>query len=750
MNKAKITLLLIFISIVSFSLSAQVFSVIDASHLASFKPIPIPMKGENPQGVALSVNSRYFEKNGKPWFPVMGEMHYNRVRPQDWEDEILKMKSGGLSIIASYVFWNEHETAKGVWDWEDNRNLRKFVGLCGKHGMYVWLRIGPWCHGEQLHGGHPDWINTMKGKRSNDPEYIAESKKLFEQIGKQTKGLYFKDGGPVIGVQLENEYASGEAAHISILKNLALGADITPVYWTVTANTVFDDVKMEVIPLQGSYPYRGWEKAGGKATKDFLYGNDQWIMTDALGKLYYDINKFPRGLCEQGCGSQMTYENRFIVEPHIIEAHLQNQIGRGMNLAGYYMFHGGTQCPGLKEPGYSESYDFQAPISEFGFLRPSFKYLKILHNFINDFGSDLAQMQVVEPANPVRNELDTENLRYIARVKGNSGFLFLCNAQVRVNMPDKPVKINVKVPGETIEFPEFVLKGQTSPILPFNLDVNGVQIKYATAQPFAKIENNGNTEVFFQILPSVNPQLAIEANNIKEIKASGWLITKLNSRYLLEAQTGNRIHITKTDGKTVTLVFVSRTEAENAWQVNIHGTQSLLITDADVLVRENTIELLQLANPIFNLKIYPAKSMNFSQIANKKENEGYSTIMTKVNKTFPECTQIKKNASTVELKIPSSLPSYISDIFAKVDYYGGQVEITQNGKIQTDHLYNGTSWLPGLKRFIGTGSITFQAKEWNDGITGVAEEKVQHIKDAGTSMNTIELLPQYKIILGIK
>lgn len=216
----------------------------------------LPFSGKSPDGTSLDVNSRYFIKNGEPWFPLMGEFHYIRYPEHLWEEEIVKMKSGGLDIVATYVFWNAHESPKGTWDWGGIKDLRRFISLCQKQNMYVWLRIGPWSHGEQLHGGHPVWINNMRGKRSNSPEYLSDSQKLYNQIGKQVKGLFFKDGGPIIGVQLENEYATGDPDHVSTLKKMALKAGITPVYFTITANTVFNDEKMKAIPLQGAYPYR--------------------------------------------------------------------------------------------------------------------------------------------------------------------------------------------------------------------------------------------------------------------------------------------------------------------------------------------------------------------------------------------------------------------------------------------------------------------------------------------------------------
>lgn len=713
-------------------------------------PVAIEMKGTNPDGETLSVNNRYFEKNGKAWFPVMGEMHYNRLDPDVWEQEIQKMKAGGLSIVASYIFWNEHETNKGIWDWKGNRDLRRFITLCQKNEMYVWLRIGPWSHGEQLHGGFPDWIQKMKGKRSNDPAYLAEATKLLNQVGVQASGLFFKDGGPVIGVQLENEYASGEAEHISELKKRALASKIEPVYWTVTANTVFDDTKMEVIPLQGAYPYRGWERGGGKATKDFLYANDQWIMTDALGKVYYDINKFPKGLCEQGCGSQMTYANRFIVEPHIVEAHLQNQVGRGMNLVGYYMFHGGTQTPGLKEPRYPESYDFQSPIGEYGYIRPSYWYLKTLHQFINDFGTDLAQMQVIEAENPVRDELDTEHLRYITRAKDNSGFIFLCNSQVRVTMPDKQVQLKIKLADELISLPTFTLKGQTSPILPFNLHLNNILLKYATAQPLAKINNGGHLTVFFQELPGVNPQIAIDASTIQENALKAVLWKKKEGLVVISPDKQKSVQLTANNGEKVTLVFLTRQQALQSWKIQHKGNEALVMTDADLTVKEKQIELRQLQLNSFTLSVYPSGIKIFTDGVAKKNRLYDKYTFTVKQVAVPVSIEKKPQADGMVINVPVGLPESLSDVVVAIDYLGGSCEARNKDSIAADHLMNGEPWLLGINKFLGKGNLTLQLQGWDDKITGVADQTVKEIKTKGPMYKTVKIIPQYSLTLNTK
>ncbi|KYP15991.1 beta-galactosidase [Flavihumibacter sp. CACIAM 22H1] len=721
-------------------------TTIDITAVPAAKLESLPMEGKDPVGNQLKVNNQFFTKNDKAWFPVMGEMHYNRVPAKEWKEELLKMRAAGITIVASYVFWNEHETSRGKWDWEGNRDLRKFLLTAQECGLYVWLRIGPWSHGEQLHGGHPEYVHKMKGKRSNDPEYVKAVFRLFEQIGRETKDLYFINGGPIIGVQLENEYASGKAEHISVLKEIAVGHKINPVYWSVTANTVFNDELQEVIPLQGAYPYRGWEAGGGKATKDFLYGNDQWIMTDALGKLYYELDKFPKGLCEQGAGSQMTFANRFVVEPHVVEAHLQNQVGRGMNLVGYYMFKGGTQTPGLKEPGCPESYDFQAPISEFGLIRPSYRYLKILHHFINDFGEQLAPMHTVEAANPVTNELDSMQLRYITRVKDDQGFIFLCNTQVRLNMPDKEVNLQIRLKNEQIEFPSFLLKGQTSPVLPFNLKLGTATLKYAVAQPFSKIQNGNHLQVFFQNLPGVNPALSLQLPEHAVIETPGWKRTQVNDRYELVAEGGNMVRLKLSDGMTVSLHFMQRSEAENAWRINKNGAEFMIITKADLLYSKDTLQFYQLNRHAFSARVYPSDRILFQD--KKSTTTASYRLYNWMVKPVNANVRIKKEQAATRVSIPAAWPSSINNVFLKIQYSGNAAVASLGSRVVTDNLFNGTDWMLGLKRF-GGKEISLTVTPWDEKVTGIADYLAATAKKQVPVINKVEILPVYQVRLRL-
>ena len=172
----------------------------------------IKMGGIAPDGSSIEVNNFYMLRNGIPIIPIMGEFHYSRYPANQWEQEILKIKAGGINVVATYVFWNLHEEIEGEWNWTGNRNLRQFIRICQRYGMDVIVRIGPFAHGEIRSGGLPDWLFTKNiDVRSNDAEYLTYTNKLYKEIANQLEGLYYQDGGPIIGCQIENEHQHSAA-----------------------------------------------------------------------------------------------------------------------------------------------------------------------------------------------------------------------------------------------------------------------------------------------------------------------------------------------------------------------------------------------------------------------------------------------------------------------------------------------------------------------------------------------------------
>ena len=142
-------------------------------------------------------DSRSLIIGGRRVVPVMGEVHYSRIPADEWEREVRKMKEGGVTMIANYVFWNHVEEQEGVFDWSGQRDLRRFLEICKAEGLPVILRIGPFCHGEVRCGGIPDWVFN-KGCKTRDAnkQFMAYVDKLYRQIYSQVIGLQWKDGGP--------------------------------------------------------------------------------------------------------------------------------------------------------------------------------------------------------------------------------------------------------------------------------------------------------------------------------------------------------------------------------------------------------------------------------------------------------------------------------------------------------------------------------------------------------------------------
>jgi hypothetical protein len=330
---------------------------------------PLPgMGGTAADGTRYEVNGERWTRDGKAWYPVSGEFHHVRYPADEWSRELAKMRALGVDVVATYVFWHHHENPQGTWNWQDRLNLRRFIEVARDNGLLVWLRVGPCINAETKNGGIPDFAN--KGKRSNSPDYLPLVEKCHAAVSAQVKGLFVRDGGPIVGIQLDHEFASGDPKHITKLKEIAIASGMTAPCWAVTANSRFE--RMTAIPLQGSYTYRGWEGGGGtKPTSGFSYSTDEWTANTDLGGTFYDTNDDPRGFCELGTGSPMNGGSRFTVEPDFVLGQAWDCVGRGTNYLGYYLFHGGTQYPGMNGGPWPVTYDFQAPLVEFGQFRES-------------------------------------------------------------------------------------------------------------------------------------------------------------------------------------------------------------------------------------------------------------------------------------------------------------------------------------------------------------------------------------------
>ncbi|MBR6405151.1 MAG: beta-galactosidase [Lachnospiraceae bacterium] len=464
----------------------------------------LPVGGKDAARNEYTADGRSLKLNGRRILPVMGEFHFSRFEPEFWREELLKMKAGGIDIAATYLFWIHHEERKGEWDFSGCRDIRRFVLTCGECGMMLWLRIGPWVHGECRNGGFPDWLehdNSFE-KRVNDPEYLELVKTWYGKIYRQVQGLFIKDGGPILGVQIENEYGHCggpkdrklQAAHMKKLYTLAREAGFVVPYYTATAwgGACTIDETLQVLSGYVDAPWdNGIEKLPPKDNFRFIpYFDDAETGSDfetgdgeaAGGTVRRD---YPYLTAELGGGLQVTSHRRPVASSKDNEAAVLTALGAGANLIGYYMYHGGInpegKCSPLNESQDSgghtntpvKSYDFDACLNEAGKAQESFGGLKKYAHFLHCFGEDLAGTEVILPEERPKTAADLHMLRAALRLNRESGnaYLFVNNHQRGYELDSHPsAAVRIEFPdGGSRCFSDLVFRAGECCLYRFNL-----------------------------------------------------------------------------------------------------------------------------------------------------------------------------------------------------------------------------------------------------------------------------------------
>lgn len=472
-----------------------------------------------------SFTKKYLTKDDKPWFPVMGEIHFSRYRADLWEESLRKMKAGGLSIASVYVIWIHHEEEEGKFDFTGNRNLRCFLEAAKKVGISVFLRIGPWVHGEARNGGFPDWLQNKSDTidlRSDDPAYLSYVRRYWEQVYEQVKGYLCKDGGPVIGTQIENEYGHvggyrGEKGeqHMRTLAAMAreIGFDL-PLY---TATGWGGAVTGGLLPVMGGYCEAPWDQRITEIEPNSNYvfshiRNDSLIASDhhVDETVTFNQDDFPYLTAELGGGVQVTKHRRPIAKGTDIGAMSLTKLGSGVGLLGYYMYHGGSNPDGKlttlhesRESGYTNdlpeiNYDFNAPIRQFGTISETYREIRLLAYFLQDFGGDLAVLpadidpEFVKPG-------DTHTLRMSIRHDDSHGYIFVNNYQRRLTMDaHKGVVLEGKTAGAPVVFPATDIESGEYAFYPYNMKLGEHLLVSALATPLCKLTVDGeNVYVFY-------------------------------------------------------------------------------------------------------------------------------------------------------------------------------------------------------------------------------------------------------------
>ena len=172
----------------------------------------------------FTISTNNFLLDGKPFQIKAGEMHPARVPHEYWADRLKMMHAMGLNTVSIYVFWNQHEPREGEFNFTGDADIAEFVRLAQKEGLWVILRPGPYCCAEWEFGGYPWWLLKQHDLkvRSQDPRFLAAAEAYLKKLGEQLAPLQITQGGPIIMVQVENEYGSFGKDHVYMGKILEL------------------------------------------------------------------------------------------------------------------------------------------------------------------------------------------------------------------------------------------------------------------------------------------------------------------------------------------------------------------------------------------------------------------------------------------------------------------------------------------------------------------------------------------------
>ncbi|KAM9857244.1 beta-galactosidase [Aulostomus maculatus] len=315
-----------------------------------------------PRSFTVDYRDDCFRKDGEKFRYISGSIHYNRIPRAYWKDRLLKMYMAGLNAIQTYIPWNFHEGTQGLYDFSEVRDVEYFLRLAQDIGLLVILRPGPYICGEWDMGGLPAWLLKKKDivLRSSDPDYIAAVDKWMGKLLPMMKPYLYQNGGPIIAVQVENEYGSYFACDYNYMRHLTklfrsyLGDEVV-LFTTDGAGLGF----LKCGAIQGLY-----------ATVDFGPGSN---VTAAFATQRHAEPHGPLVNSEFYTGWLDHWGSPHAVVSSASVAKSLNEIlllGANVNL---YMFIGGTNFGywnGANTPYGPQptSYDYNAPLSEAGDL----------------------------------------------------------------------------------------------------------------------------------------------------------------------------------------------------------------------------------------------------------------------------------------------------------------------------------------------------------------------------------------------
>lgn len=696
----------------------------DAEHVV------IPEANDPASG--LVVTNRSLLRDGNRWFPISGEIHFSRLNRERWRLALELLRAGGVNLVSTYVFWNHYQPLpEQDPDFTGNRDLGAFLRLCAAEGFPVIVRIGPWCHGEVRHGGHPDWLVAKhEARRTDSPGYLADVERYFGHLGREL-GPLCAPTGPVIAVQIENELYDNPQ-HIRTLKAMAQAAGINPVLWTATGWGNAQLPVPDVFPVYSGYSEGFWIDAHEEWDDSFrshFFFSDRWddpgVGKDLAGPNWTDVAgqktpDLPPATCELGGGMAVAYHRRPVPSALDIAAVAHVKLGSGSVWQGYYMYVGGTNpdtADGLQEShdtGYPNdlprfNYDFCAPVGRDLRVRESLRHLALQHSFLEDFGPRLAGMVTTFPKDAASPSIpDDRRLRWCLRSDGAEGFVFVNNHQAVEPLGPVPgvhfaIQLDddapVVFPPKPVDVPPGALW-----CLPVGLSVGTMRIRWATANVLTMLTaDDGIPIVVMHAHPGLPAQVCVAGDEeVTTVEPGGTAVT-------FTTPTGERFHV----------LVLDPDQALRAWTPNLSGRRHLVLSDAEIVIRDGA--LLALAETSGTVEVFDTSTRNWRRHNISVERPASPVEVTlvrgatggrPVRRSFngrasaPTRAEIDEHCARYRLTI-RSIPDDAERVVLRVTLIGDVAQISRPGAEPFDDLFwSGEPWTIDLTGFRGSDEMT--------------------------------------------
>lgn len=369
--------------------------------------------------ISFEIKDGDFYLNGKATPIYSGEMHYSRIPHEYWRHRLQMMKGMGLNTVATYVFWNWHETEPGKWDFEGDKNLAEYIKIAGEEDMMVILRPGPYVCAEWEFGGYPWWLQNIEGMeiRRDNEQFLKHTKLYIERLFKEVGHLQCTNGGPIIMVQCENEFGSyvSQRKDIPLEEHRAYNAKIKQ----QLADAGFN---VPLFTSDGSWLFEGGSTPGAlptangennienlkKVVNEYHNGKGPYMVAEFYpGWLSHWAEPFP-----QISASRIAKQT---------EEYIKNNVSFN-----FYMVHGGTNFAFTAGANYDKrrdiqpdltSYDYDAPISEAGWVTAKYDSIRnVMKKYVKNIPDAPAAIPVIEIPS-IKLDKVADVLGYTSRIK---------------------------------------------------------------------------------------------------------------------------------------------------------------------------------------------------------------------------------------------------------------------------------------------------------------------------------------------